>query len=145
MSTPIGKKIRNIREALEMGRQEFVDKTGIPKNSLIGIEVGKHEPGSKALIAIAGNWPEYAEYLLTDDAGTIQKNPEIKLAEKKAGMAGGEYFAPLFSPDLKPEDMDARKMKKLQQEYDNYVATLGEQSMSYQEALKTKATPPSKK
>lgn len=78
LSTPIGKKIRNVREALKMGRQEFVDKTGIPKNSLIGIEVGKHEPGAKTLIAIAKVWPEYAAYLLTDEVKTRQKNPEVE-------------------------------------------------------------------
>lgn len=77
MSTPIGKKIRNIREALGMGRQEFVEKTGIPKNSLIGIEVSKHEPGAKVLIAIAQAWPEYAAYLLTDEIDVVQKHPEV--------------------------------------------------------------------
>jgi len=60
-----------------MGRQEFVDKTGIPKNSLIGIEVGKHEPGAKVLITIAQAWPEYAAYLLTDDVDVVQKHPEV--------------------------------------------------------------------
>lgn len=75
MSTPIGNKIRNIREALRIGRQEFADKTGIPKNSLIGIEVGKHEPGAKALIAIAKVWPEFSAYLLTDKINIKQKNP----------------------------------------------------------------------
>jgi len=145
VSTPIGEKIRNVRDALGMGRQEFVDKTGIPKGTLIRIEQGQNEAKASALIAIASQWPEYAEYLLTGDAGTDQRNPEIKLAERKAGMAGSEYFAPLFSQDLKPEDMNTRKMKKLQKEYDNYMATLGEQSMDYQEALGTKVIPPSKK
>ena len=49
-----------------MGRQEFVDATGIPKNTLIGIEVGKHKPGTEAITAIANAFPQYALYLLID-------------------------------------------------------------------------------
>jgi transcriptional regulator with XRE-family HTH domain len=77
MSIPIGKKIRNIREALGMGRQEFVDKTGIPKNTLIQIEVKDREIMSGALIAIATAFPEYAAYLLSDETEVKQKNPEV--------------------------------------------------------------------
>lgn len=77
MSSTIGEKIRNVRESLGMGRQEFVDRTGIPKNSLIGIETGRHEPGAKALIAIASEFPEYAAYLLISDVEIKQKNPEV--------------------------------------------------------------------
>ncbi len=142
MSTPIGKKIRNIREAQKMGRQTFADKTGIPKNSLIGIEVGKHEPGAKALIAIANTFPWYTEYLLTGEAGTRQENPEILLAEREAGIVDNAKYLPLFSPDLKPEDMNTRKMKKLQKEFDSYTDDL---SSGYQEVLGTTVIPPSKK
>lgn len=78
LSTPIGKKIRNIREALAMGRQEFADRTSIPKNTLIGIEVGKHEPGTKAITAIAHAFPEFALYLLLDEVETKQRNPEVE-------------------------------------------------------------------
>lgn len=77
MSIPIGEKIRCVREALEMGRQEFVDKTGIAKGTLIGIEQGRQEPKAGVLIAIAQAWPEYAAYLLTDDFNVKQKHPEV--------------------------------------------------------------------
>lgn len=60
-----------------MGRQEFVDKTGIPKNSLIGIETGRHEPGAKSLMAIAKAFPQYAAYLLIEDVEIKQRNPEV--------------------------------------------------------------------
>lgn len=82
MSTPIGKKIRNVREALEMGRQEFVDLTGIPKNTLIQIEVSDGEVKSNALIAVAAAFPQYAAYLLTDETNTKQKNPEVESISK---------------------------------------------------------------
>lgn len=77
MSTPIGEKIRNVREALGMGRQEFVDITGIAKGTLIGIEQNRQEPKAGVLIAIAQAWPEYASYLLTDETGKKQRNPEV--------------------------------------------------------------------
>jgi transcriptional regulator with XRE-family HTH domain len=82
VSTPIGKKIRNVREALKMGRQEFVDKTGIPKGTVIGIEQGLREPKSGVLIAIAAAFPEYAAYLLSDELGIAQKNPEVEEVAK---------------------------------------------------------------
>lgn len=76
MSTPIGKKIRNIRERLEMGRAEFAEKTGINKATLIGVETRDREIMSSILEAVATAFPQYAAYLLTDDTQTKQKNPE---------------------------------------------------------------------
>ncbi|MEQ1525700.1 MAG: helix-turn-helix transcriptional regulator [Gallionella sp.] len=78
MSTPIGEKIRKVREFLGMGRQEFVDKTGIAKGTLIGVEQGNREPKAGILIAVATAFPEYAKYLLSDDVETKQKNPEVE-------------------------------------------------------------------
>lgn len=87
MSTPIGTKIRNVREALQMGRQEFVDTTGIPKGTIIGIEQGLREPKAGVLIAIATAFPQYAKYLLTDDLETKQKNPEVESLAKELPKA----------------------------------------------------------
>jgi transcriptional regulator with XRE-family HTH domain len=61
-----------------MGRQEFVDKTGIPKGTLIGVEQGSREPKASILIAVATAFPEYAEYLISDQVGIKQKNPEVE-------------------------------------------------------------------
>lgn len=87
MSTPIGKKIRNIREALEMGRAEFAEKTGINKGTLIGIEVSDRDAMSGVLIAIAQTWPEYAAYLLTNETNIKQKNPEVESISKELPKA----------------------------------------------------------
>lgn len=87
MSTPIGKKIRNIREAMELGRQAFAEKTGIPKDTVIGIETGRHLPGANALIAIAQAWPQYATYLLIDEIDVKQKNPEVESLAKELPKA----------------------------------------------------------
>lgn len=81
MSIPIGEKIRNVRESLGMGRAEFSQKTGIPKDTLIGAELNRREPKAGILIAVAQQWPEYAAYLLTDEVEIKQRNPE---AEKLA-------------------------------------------------------------
>lgn len=61
-----------------MGRQEFADRTGISKGTLIGIEQGRQEPRAGILAAIAAVWPEFAAYLLTDATDTKQRNPEIE-------------------------------------------------------------------
>lgn len=76
MSSSPGKKIRTVREALSLGRQEFAEKTGIPKGTLIGVEQERQEPKAGVLMAIAELWPEYAAYLLTDKTDVVQINPE---------------------------------------------------------------------
>lgn len=78
MSIGIGEKIRIIRERLGMGRHEFAQKTGIPKDTIIGAELGRREPKAGILIAIATQWPEYAAYLLTDATDIKQRNPEVE-------------------------------------------------------------------
>lgn len=87
MSTPIGKRIRNIREALEMGRAEFAKKIDIPKNTLIGIEVSDREVMSGVLSAIVKEWPEYAEYIISEQVGIKQKNPEVESISKELPKA----------------------------------------------------------
>jgi len=77
MSISIGEKIRKVREDLDMGRAEFSQITGIPKDTLIGAELNRREPKAGILIAIANQWPEYAAYLLTDKIEVVQKKPEI--------------------------------------------------------------------
>lgn len=42
---------------------------------------------SGALIAIAQAWPEYAAYLLTNEVGTQQKNPEVESLAKELPKA----------------------------------------------------------
>lgn len=61
-----------------MGRQEFVDITGIPKNTLIQIEVSDREVMSGVLTAISKAFPEYTHYLLNDEISIKQKNPEVE-------------------------------------------------------------------
>ncbi|ACT52147.1 helix-turn-helix domain-containing protein [Methylovorus glucosotrophus] len=76
MSTGYGKRIRLVREHLGLGRAEFCNETGIPKQSLINYETERTKANAEVLGAIANKWPEYAAYLLTDKTFVIQKNPE---------------------------------------------------------------------
>lgn len=88
MSTDVGKKIKEIREALGEGRPEFSLKTGIPIGTLIGIEQGRHEPKAGVLVAIAQQWPQYAAYLLTDETEITQRNPETENIARDLKEAG---------------------------------------------------------
>lgn len=61
-----------------MGRQEFADRTGIAKGTLIRTEQGQNSPQVGVLQKIAELWPEFAAYLLTDQTGVKQRNPEVE-------------------------------------------------------------------
>lgn len=70
-----------------MGRQEFADKTGIAKGTLIRTEQGQNSPQVSVLLRIAELWPEFAAYLLTDQTDIKQRNPEREgLAEDLQGQ-----------------------------------------------------------
>lgn len=58
-----------------MGRQEFAERTGIPKGTLIRTEQRQNSPQVAVLLKIAGLWPELSAYLLTDETQVIQRNP----------------------------------------------------------------------
>lgn len=83
MSTGIGKKIKEVREAVGESRADFSQKTGIPIGTLTGIEQERHEPKAGVLAAIAKQWPEFAAYLVSDVTEIKQRNPETeKLARE---------------------------------------------------------------
>lgn len=77
MSTGYGKRIRLVREHLGLGRAEFCNETGIPKQSLINYETERTKPNAEVLGAITKIWPEFAAYLLTDRVDVKQVKPEI--------------------------------------------------------------------
>ncbi|ATJ83691.1 helix-turn-helix domain-containing protein [Halomonas beimenensis] len=89
-SSVIGEKIRALREAEGMGRQEFSDLTGIPKNTLIRLEQGKNSPSGKVLMQVTNTFPQYTMWLMNDqvieDAGQI--SPEIEKARKTLKQTG---------------------------------------------------------
>lgn len=67
-----------------MGRQEFADKTGIAKGTLIRTEQGQNSPQVAVLLKIAELWPEYSAFLLTDETDVKQQNPEKEALAREA-------------------------------------------------------------
>ena len=61
----INKRIRILREHLEMGRSEFAEKTGIRKAILINIEQEKQKVYGWHCESIGKEFPEYAYWLTT--------------------------------------------------------------------------------
>ncbi len=92
MSTLTGKKIRQIRENLQLGRQEFCNRTGIAKGTLVHIETGEHEPNLKSVKAVTNTWPEYTLWLMNDqvipEAGQISPEIEEERINLKQGKVG---------------------------------------------------------
>lgn len=74
----VGERIRLIRESLGMGRQEFADKTGIAKGTLIRTEQGQNSPHIEVLLRVVELCPQYAAYLLTDQYLIKQEKPISK-------------------------------------------------------------------
>lgn len=89
-STPIGEKIRAIRDVQEMGRQAFCDTTGVPKQTLINVENGRNEPSFKVMRKITQAFPQFTLWLMNDqvieEAGQI--SPEIEQARKTLKQTG---------------------------------------------------------
>lgn len=65
MSSDLGQKIREIREAEELGRQAFSELTDIPKQTLINIELGKSAPSGKHLALVSQVFTRYTLWLMT--------------------------------------------------------------------------------
>ena len=89
-STPIGEKIRSIRESEGLGRQAFCDLTEIPKQTLINVENGRNEPSYKIMRKLLNVYPQYTMWLMNDqvieEAGQI--SPAIEEARKALKQTG---------------------------------------------------------
>ncbi|WP_110631240.1 helix-turn-helix domain-containing protein [Salinicola salarius] len=89
-SSPIGEKIREIRETEELGRQAFCDLTGIPKQTLINVENGRNEPSFKVMRKITAVYPQYTMWLMNDQ--TIEEvgqiSPDIEKARQSLKPTG---------------------------------------------------------
>jgi len=85
-----GEKIREIREASGMGRQEFCDLTGIKKQTLISTEQGRMACSLKTVRQITAAFPQYRSWLVDDeiDEEAGQISPEIEKARKTLKQTG---------------------------------------------------------
>lgn len=90
MSSDLGKKVREIREAEGMGRQAFSDLTGIPKQTLINVENGRSSPSGKVLVQVTTAISKYTLWLMTNqvDEACGQISPEIEKARKTLKQTG---------------------------------------------------------
>lgn len=90
MSIDLGQKVREIREAEELGRQAFSEVTDIPKQTLINIEVGKSAPSGKHLAQVSKAFAKYTLWLMTgqtnDECGQV--SPEIERARRELKQTG---------------------------------------------------------
>ncbi len=84
MSSDFGSKIRDIREAEELGRVEFCNKTGLIKGTLIHVEAGRNQPRSALVESVCKAFPKYAYWLMTglvdEKGGHI--SPEIEVSRR---------------------------------------------------------------
>ncbi|TFH86968.1 XRE family transcriptional regulator [Billgrantia azerbaijanica] len=90
MSSDLGKKVREIREAEELGRQAFCDLVGVPKQTLINVETGRSGPSGKLLAQVSTCFTKYTLWLMTDqvDESCGQVSPEIEKARKTLKQTG---------------------------------------------------------
>lgn len=90
MSSELGQKVREIREAEELGRQAFSEVTDIPKQTLINIEVGKSAPSGKHLASVSKAFTKYTLWLMTDQVDEVcgQVSPEIERARRTLKQTG---------------------------------------------------------
>jgi DNA-binding XRE family transcriptional regulator len=80
----INKRVRILRDALELGRHAFAEKTGIKKQTIESIEMERQKINGAQLQAIGNQFPEYRYWLAygetLPEAGQI--SPEIEEARK---------------------------------------------------------------
>jgi len=81
----VNKRIRILRDTLELGRQAFAEKTGIKKQTIENIEREAQKVNAEHLQAIGNQFPEYRYWLAygetLPEAGQI--SPELEETRKK--------------------------------------------------------------
>ncbi|WP_251978741.1 helix-turn-helix transcriptional regulator [Salinicola avicenniae] len=90
MSSDLGKKVREIREAEGFGRQAFCDMIGVPKQTLINVEMGRSGPSGKLLAEVSQAFSKYTLWLMTnqtnEEAGQV--SPDIEKARDRLKPTG---------------------------------------------------------
>jgi DNA-binding XRE family transcriptional regulator len=80
----VNKRIRKLRDAFELGRQAFADKTGIKKQTIENIEREAQKVNAEHIQAIGNQFPEYRYWLAYGETlpESGQISPEIEEARK---------------------------------------------------------------
>jgi len=61
----LAKKVRQIREAEGLTREEFAVRNRIPYGTLLRLEQGKSDPRASMLIRLCHSYPKYALWLVS--------------------------------------------------------------------------------
>jgi len=80
MSSDLGKKVREIREAEGLGRQAFCGLVDVPKQTLINVEMGRSGPSGKLLAEVSKAFSKYTLWLMTDQ--TDEANGQVSPREE---------------------------------------------------------------
>jgi transcriptional regulator with XRE-family HTH domain len=84
------KRIRELRDSLELGRAAFEAKTGIDRKTIANIEQEKQKVYALHIEQISKVWPEFGYWLATGkvlpEAGQI--SPELEKIREDSGRAG---------------------------------------------------------
>lgn len=80
----INKRIRILRDTLDMGRQAFAEKTGIKKQTIENIEREAQKVNAEHIQAIGNQYPQYRYWLAYGETlpESGQISPEIEEARK---------------------------------------------------------------
>ncbi|MGQ1888203.1 helix-turn-helix domain-containing protein [Serratia marcescens] len=97
MSTDLGKKLRDVREAEGLSRSQFAELTGVPEGAQKFYETGRRAPGSETLLKITQH-PQFEKYTLW-------------LMTDKTSEAAGQ-ISPSLSPDGRDDTSDHQKGQK---------------------------------
>ena len=85
MSNDIGQKIRMIREAEGLSREDFCLKIGVKVATLTQTEMGRRTPSSDTPLAVCQAFPQYTLWLMTGqvapEAGQI--SPDLKATQER--------------------------------------------------------------
>lgn len=94
MSSELGKKVREIREAEGLGRQAFCDLVDVPKQTLINVEMGRSGPSGKLLAEVSKAFTKYTLWLMTGevDKASGQTSPKEEILKKVNIMDNEEYI-----------------------------------------------------
>lgn len=82
MSTPISKKLKDIREAEGLNQREFADLCGLVYGTLRHYEAEIRSPGFEAIQKICAAFPQYTLYLMHEKMPLPRSEGQITPQEK---------------------------------------------------------------
>lgn len=124
MDRSIGKKIRQMRDFLELKQEDFANLIGTNQGHLSNIENGKHEPGMDILYTIIQAFPNLNLYwffgispapIFIGSPQTNQKNTSQAIQQKQEDFMNfikkeNEYLSKILHLTEKLEELTKKEM-----------------------------------